>query len=213
MIKLCGFPLSNYHNKAKMALLEKGIPFEEHLVHPRTDRDEMLLSSPLAKVPYLITGEGALSESNVIVEYLEKLKPGHYSDNAFKAAKEREIVTYLELHLELVIREFYGSAFFGMDMPSDSAKSRVEKLLIKNILAMKPLFKFAPYIAGDTFTNADMAAFVHFPLASMAMKAVFGKDLLVEHGIDWKPYVKMLGERSSAQRINEDRKAYAEAKK
>ena len=31
MLKLCGFAVSNYYNKAKIALLEKGVPFvEEH---------------------------------------------------------------------------------------------------------------------------------------------------------------------------------------
>ena len=29
MIKLCGFRVSNYHNKVRLALLEKGIAFEE----------------------------------------------------------------------------------------------------------------------------------------------------------------------------------------
>lgn len=32
MLKLCGFAGSNYHNKVKLALLEKGVPFEEELV-------------------------------------------------------------------------------------------------------------------------------------------------------------------------------------
>ena len=31
MLKLCGFAASNYYNKVKLALLEKGIPFEEEL--------------------------------------------------------------------------------------------------------------------------------------------------------------------------------------
>ncbi len=29
MITLCGIPLSNYYNKVKLVLLEKGIPFTE----------------------------------------------------------------------------------------------------------------------------------------------------------------------------------------
>jgi glutathione S-transferase len=29
MLVLCGFSLSNYFNKVKMALLEKGVPFTE----------------------------------------------------------------------------------------------------------------------------------------------------------------------------------------
>src|SRR5437016_3527774 len=31
MLKLCGFHISNYHNKVRIALLEKGVPFEEDL--------------------------------------------------------------------------------------------------------------------------------------------------------------------------------------
>ena len=29
MITLCGFSTSNYYNKVKMALLEKGVPFAQ----------------------------------------------------------------------------------------------------------------------------------------------------------------------------------------
>ena len=32
MPTLCGFAASNYHNKVKLALLEKGVAFEEELV-------------------------------------------------------------------------------------------------------------------------------------------------------------------------------------
>ena len=32
MLTLCGFAVSNYYNKVKLALLEKGIPFNEELV-------------------------------------------------------------------------------------------------------------------------------------------------------------------------------------
>jgi glutathione S-transferase len=31
MLTLCGFAASNYHNKVKLALLEKGVPFEEEI--------------------------------------------------------------------------------------------------------------------------------------------------------------------------------------
>ena len=36
-------------------------------------------------------------------------------------------------------------------------------------------------------------------------------DLVAAAGIDWKPYVKMLGERASLQRVNADRKRDADA--
>ena len=31
MLTLCGFAASNYYNKVKLALLEKGVPFDEEL--------------------------------------------------------------------------------------------------------------------------------------------------------------------------------------
>ena len=31
MLTLCGFSASNYYNKVKLALLEKGLPFTEEL--------------------------------------------------------------------------------------------------------------------------------------------------------------------------------------
>lgn len=65
MLKLYGFPLSNYYNKVKLVLLEKGIPFEEvHApVGPGSDPEAHADKSPLGKVPYIETEQGFLCES------------------------------------------------------------------------------------------------------------------------------------------------------
>ena len=39
---------------------------------------------------------------------------------------------------------------------------------------------------------------------------MLGEDLLAAAGIDWKTYVKLIGERPSAQRVAADRKADTE---
>ena len=58
MIKLYGFPLSNYFNKVKFVLLEHDIPFEE--VRVNFGQDEATLAhSPLGKVPYIADRRGA----------------------------------------------------------------------------------------------------------------------------------------------------------
>ena len=41
----------------------------------------------------------------------------------------------------------------------------------------------------------------------MACKAVYGEDLLLAGGVDYKAYIKMIGERPSAQKVLADRKA------
>jgi glutathione S-transferase len=211
MITLCGFSLSNYYNKVKLVLLEKGIPFEEQRVMTKSSDEAVLACSPLGKIPYIRTPQGALCESQVIVDYLEALapQPALVPADPFQAAKVRELSTFIDLHLELVARELYAQAFFGGTV-DEATKERARKLLSKHIPGFKRLAKFAPYVAGDTFTQADCSAFVNLPLVASASKAVLGEDMVAAAGIDWKGYVKLIGERPSAQRVAVDRKADAE---
>jgi len=113
---------------------------------------------------------------------------------------------FINLHLELVARELYAQAFFGGSV-SESTQARVRKTLDKNIPAFKRLAKFGPFVAGDTFTMADCAAYVSLPLVGMSTRLVLGSDLLAEHGVDWKAYGKLVGQRPSAQKVDADRKA------
>lgn len=80
-------------------------------------------------------------------------------------------------------------------------------LLNKHLAGFKQLAKFSPYVAGEHFTQADCAAYVHLPLVALASKLVLGEDLVAAHAIDWKAYVKRVGERPSAQKVTADRKS------
>lgn len=208
MLTLCGFPISNYYNKVKLALLEKGVPFNEEVVPVYSTQDAVLAASPLAKIPYIRTPQGGLCESQAIMEYIEAAypQPPLLPADPFAAAKVRELITFIDLHLELVARELYPQAFFGGTV-SESTQARVRKQLEKNIAAFKQLAKFSPYVAGDLFTQADCAAWASLPLVGMASRAVLGEDLLLAAGVDYKPYIKLMGERPSVQKVASDRKA------
>lgn len=208
MITLCGFPVSNYYNVVKMALLEKGAPFTEEHVMPRSKDEAVLTISPLGKIPFIKTAQGGMCESKAILEYVESAfpAPALFPADAFAAGKVREMMIYIDLHLELVARELYGQAFFGGTV-SDEVKQNVRATLERNIAGFKRLMKFSPYVAGDTFTMADIVAFNNLPLVGMATRAVYGEDLLASGGVDYKAYLKLVGERASAQRIVADRKA------
>ena len=202
MLTLCGFSASNYYNKVKLALLEKGLPFTEELAWVgETDRS----ASPLGKVPYLRTPQGALCESAVIADYIETAHPmpALIPADPFQAAKVRELTTFLELHLELVARNLYPQAFFGGTV-SDTAKEKVGAQLQKNVAAFGQLAKFSPYVAGDTFTMADCAAIVHLPLVSSATKIIYGRDYLADLPV--REYLTHMAERPHVQRVNADRK-------
>ncbi len=206
MLKLCGFSASNYYNKVKLALLEKGVPFEEEIAWVgQTDK----AASPLGKVPYLLTEDGPISESTVIMEYIEAKYPQNplLPSDAFAAAKVRELLRFLELHLELVARNLYAEAFFGGKV-SDSSKEKIGPQLEKNIAAFAILAKFSPFLAGDSFTMADCAGAVHLQLVGSATKIIYGRDYLADLPV--RDYLKRLGERPHVQKVNADRKINTE---
>lgn len=211
MLKLCGFHISNYHNKVRLALLEKGVAFDEDPNCRPSQKDAWLARSPVGKVPIIETDGGSLAESQVICDYIEDAYPQVplYPKDALAKAKVRELVTVMELHMELVARRLYGGAFFGGTV-SEEAKKEVERDLAKGIRAFAALAKFGPYVAGKEFTLADCSAFVNLPLISRATKIVFGKDAL-EDLTQIKPYLAMLRERPHFKKVDDDRKAAGEA--
>jgi len=208
-IALHGFPLSNYYNKVKMALIEKGVAFTE-VNTPLPLKDPALRAhSPMGKVPFVVTSQGSISESQAIVDWLEQAfpEPALLPADPFEAAKVRELTTYIDWHLEICARQLYGSAFFGAPALSDANKDRIRKQLEATIAAFQQLARFSPYVAGEQFTQADIAAFVNLPLVALATKTIYGEDLLAAAGIDHRAYTKRIGERESAQKVQADRKA------
>ena len=134
MITLCGFPISNYYNKVKLALLEKGVSFQEERVMTGSKDEAVLAASPLGKVPFIRTPQGALCESQVIVDWIEAAYPNPplVPADPFAAAKVRELATFIDLHLELVARELYAQAFFGGTV-SEGTQARARKQLERHI--------------------------------------------------------------------------------
>ena len=119
----------------------------------------------------------------------------------------RELVTFLDWHLEMAARQLYPSAFFGAPALSESNAARIRREVEQKIAGFQRLAKFAPFVAGDTFTMADCSAFADLPLVGMATKATYGEDLLAAAGVDHRGYTRLVGERPSAQKVVADRKA------
>lgn len=208
MLKLCGFRISNYHNKVRIVLLEKGIAHEEDASCTPRQTEDYLARSPMGKAPYLELDDGRrLTESQVICEYLEEAYPQTplLPRDPWQRARVRELVTHMELYLELPARRTYGFVFFGRAV-DEEVKRTVEKDLARGVRAFKALAKFDPYLAGAELTLADCAAFVHLPLVSLATKIGYGRDVL-EDLAPLKPYLGMLGERPAFRRVNDERKA------
>ena len=177
MIKLYGAPISNYYNMVKVALIEKGLDFEEVLTPPSQD-PAYLNQSPMGKIPCIETPDGFLSESLPILEYLESLE----SDapllplDAFAQAKAKEISQVIELNVELVARRGLGG-LRGKPV-ADLTISEMQRDLPKGCAAVARLTQFGPFICGETFTYADIVGFFSLILANRIAIAVADTDLM-----------------------------------
>ncbi|HEX7055333.1 MAG TPA: glutathione S-transferase family protein [Burkholderiales bacterium] len=208
MLRLCGFHISNYFNKVRIAMLEKGVDFELDPTCRPSQSEEFLARTPLGKVPFLEVDGQHLVESQLICEYLEEAWPQKplYPREPLARARVRELIAIMELHMELVARRLYRSLFFGGPPASEEAKASVKRDLAKGVRAFRMRARFDPYVAGPELTLADCAAFVHLPLVSIASRLAFGADAL-EGMPQVKPYLKLVGERPAFRQVNEDRKA------
>lgn len=192
MITLCGFGVSNYYNKLKLVMLEKGIPFQEKLVYP-WQRESFRQQSPLGKIPYIQTEYGSLSESQVILEFLEEGYPEQplYPTNTFERAKCRELIQNLELNAEWVARRLYKESFFGGSVSEETKREAEERLMI-GLQAVAQLAQFSPYIFSSVFTAADCVAYVHFVMIEHTTVKIYGRNMLEEFLPDVAAYMALM---------------------
>jgi glutathione S-transferase len=210
MLKLHGFSSSNYYNVAKLALLEKGVPFEEAIVYTSAGpsyRPDYLEQSPLGKVPCLETDEGVLTESRVIVDYLERAYPSPplYPKGAFATAKLLELTQIIDLYLELPARRLLPN-LFGRKPPPESIAKEVRDVIQKGTHALSKLARFDAYLLGDTFSAADLAGAMHFPVVKSILQGVLSWDPFADLA-GLSGYLERMEQRPTVKRIRADQNA------
>lgn len=194
MLKLHGFPVSNYVNMVHFALLEKGVPFEYVLAYP--DQGEAFLArSPRGKVPVLETPQGFINEASVILEYLEESGAGKplLPRDPYQRAYVRSLMKEIELYVELPGRSCFAEAFFGGRVAT-AIKDKAREDLTAGFAALRRHAKIAPFMAGAEFSLADVVFMYSVDLASAVAQSLFGHDPLA----DWPEAGALL------QRLNEN---------
>lgn len=175
-LKLYGMTYSNYYNMIKAVMIEKGMTFEEIHVLPNQEPD-FLPKSPMGKVPCLETDQGFLTETGVMIDYIDSLGegPSLYPKDLFQRAKVHELIRYLELYIELPARRLYGDVFFAKPA-SDAEKAIVKLQLEKGFTALARLAKFQPYLAGNELSYADFYYRFSVGSATIVCKKAFQWD-------------------------------------
>jgi glutathione S-transferase len=202
-IKLHGMTYSNYYNMVKATMIEKGMDFEEIHVLPNQE-PEFLLQSPMGKVPCLQTEQGFLTETGVMIDYIDSLKvgPSLYPEDPFARAKVKELIRHLELYIELPARRLYGDVFFG-NPATDELKGQVRLQLEKGFASLQKLASFDPYLAGKELSYADFYYRFSVGLATIVCKKALNWNALSELP-NIKSLLDLMDGRESIQKVQTD---------
>ena len=205
MLKLHGASISPNHNKVKLALLEKGIEFEEMLQLP-SQEEAFLIRSPMGKIPVMEVDGQFFAESLAMLDYLDKVFPAAplLPVDPFERAKCREMTQIIELYVSGpgAGAQLTGAALFGAPI-SDEVKKDAEALIERGVKAVARLAKFAPFIMGSKFTQADCVAFPKLSFVAMVTSKVLGKNMI--EGIRGvAEYFKYMSDRPAVQKLLAD---------
>lgn len=205
MLKLHGFAVSNYFNMVRMALAAKGIEYEIVKQYPSQGAGWIKLS-PVGKVPCLETPQGTLTETIVILEYLEDAYPDKpfFPSDPFERAQVRQAMHMIKLYVELPARRLFPGVFFGGNN-SDKVIEEVKPVLERGVSAVNALASFDPYLMGSSPTAADYMFMYTMDLADQIAHKVYDWDL-VGAMPGASQLLRILGEDPAAQRIAEEKR-------
>jgi len=189
-----------------LALLEKGLPFEYVPTYP-DQSPATLAKSPRGKVPFLETPHGFINEASVILEYLEERGEGKalLPADPFLKAQVRTLMKEIELYIELPARSCFGEAIFGLTTP-EAIKAKAREDLAAGFATLKRHGRFAPYVAGDGFTLADIVFLYSVDVAAQVAQRLFGVDVMADFPAA-RELRRRLGENAHVQAIASRRDA------
>ncbi|MCA9791499.1 MAG: glutathione S-transferase family protein [Candidatus Eremiobacteraeota bacterium] len=204
-MKLHGFPISNYYNIVKLAMLEKGLEFEEIGIKP--NREESFLAiSPCGKIPAIQVEQGCLSESRAILTYLERLAPNPplLPADPYTAGVADQIYCIIHFNLDAAVRPLFPAAYFGE--PKDPAKiAKAREDVAFGMQALKRVVKMKPFLAGSEFSLADLAGITTLPLVGTTME-LSGEPNPLNELPGFEAFVAEMKKRPTVQRMLAEQK-------
>ena len=157
-------PLSSYAQKVKIALREKGVPFEAQLPESfgtgRQD-DDFFTANPRSEVPVLIDGYVRIFDSTIILEYLEERwpQPPLLPKDPAKRAFARMTEDVCDTQYEAMNWGFGELLWFKRASGALEERLRAEAARQTKIMQdwLSGRLGDAPWFGGDTFGWADTA--------------------------------------------------------
>jgi glutathione S-transferase len=155
-------PFAAYCWKALIALYERDVPFERHIVDDEADRARLAELWPMASIPVLVDDAAglALPESSIIVEYLDGVgdAPALVPADPAAALQARLWDRVVDGHVMTPMQKIVGDHLRpeGRGDPQGVAEARAT--LDRAYGLLDTHLAGEGWAAGDAFTVADCAA-------------------------------------------------------
>jgi glutathione S-transferase len=187
-MKLYGVGGSPFVRKARIALEEKGLPYqmEELISLPGRKTPEHLALHPMGKIPILRDGELVVPDSSVICAYLEKKhpKPALYPDDPAAYAKALFLEEYADTKLfEVLVPVLFERVVKRFVFQQEPDEARVAHQLDVEI---PPVLDYLE----RQLPEGGGAALGRFGIADVALGAQLGSLTLSGIGLDAERWPK-----------------------
>lgn len=160
MYRLISATPSPYARKVRIALIEKGIPFELVTEVPWDSTTATPKYNPLEKLPILITDSGkSVYESRYILEWLEAKHPTPpmLPDDIDGKLAARHVEVLADGVCDAFLLTFF-ERMRGPDKQSPEWMARQQRKIDGGLRAMADIIGSRQFAVGDRFGLADLAA-------------------------------------------------------
>jgi len=207
---LNGVNASPFVRKVRVALAEKGVPYELNPVMPFGQTDEYRKKSPLGKVPCYEDGDFVLPDSSCIIAYLERVhpKPALYPADPQQFGR----ALWYEEYADSKLVETIGPVFFQRFVRKIVFKQEPDEEIVKQAIAnAAPLFDYLEGEIGDR----DVVVGNHFSIADIAIASPFvnfghaGEQVDASRWPRLSAYLERIHSRPSFKALIEEERAAA----
>jgi glutathione S-transferase len=163
-----GANVSPFVRKVRVALMEKGVPFDFQIVNPMQPPPQWRELSPLGKIPAFTDGDRKLADSSVICLYLERREPNPplYPRDDYEHARALWFEEYIDSGMApqlvgpifgpLVIRPLLLNTPATREIKAEAMKL-VESVAVPMWTYLEQQLGPNEFFAGGAFSIADIA--------------------------------------------------------
>jgi glutathione S-transferase len=166
------YPLCPFSRKVRLALAEKKVAHDLVLAYPWERSADFLSLNPAAQTPVVVQGDTVLADSGAIIDYFEETleEAPLVGAGPLERAEARRIAAWFDqlYYAEagvILLRERMWNRVFARTPPDTTALRQALAGLERHLSYLDHLIDRRRWLAGATYSLADITAAAHLSVA------------------------------------------------